>query len=102
MRRGRFFLAFAAVALLLAGGVSTFASSSPDGLERVAREQGIATAERPHALGDGPMADYDVAAVAGDTLSGGLAGAAGVLVVLALTTGVAFAVRRRNAAARGG
>jgi cobalt/nickel transport protein len=101
MRHRRFLLGFAAVTLLLAGAASTFASSSPDGLERVAREQGIARTEQSHALGHGPMADYDVEAVGDGALSGGLAGVTGVLVVLALTTGLAFAVRRRNATARG-
>jgi cobalt/nickel transport protein len=102
VRRRYFLLGFAAVTLLLAGVVSTFASSSPDGLERVAVDQGIAHTERAHPLGDGPMADYDVKAVDDGVLSGGLAGVSGVLVVLALTSGVAVTVRRRNAAVRGG
>jgi hypothetical protein len=100
MRRG-FFLGFAVVTLLLAGVVSTFAPRSPDGLQRVAREQGIARTERPHALGDGPMAGYAVKTADDGSLSGGLAGVTGVLVVLGLTSGVAFALRRRNDAVRG-
>jgi cobalt/nickel transport system permease protein len=96
MRRRPFLIAFAVAALVLAGFVSTFASGSPDGLERVAHDQGIAGTERDHPLGDGPMADYGVSAIDIGVLSGGLAGVTGVLVVLALTTGVAFAVRRRG------
>lgn len=95
MNRRRFFLSFAAVALLLAGVVSTVASSSPDGLERVAEDQGIARAARDHPLGDGPMADYGVDAVDHGLLSTGLAGVVGVLVVLTLTAGLAYAVRRK-------
>ena len=96
MRRRYFFVAFAVVALLLAGVLSLFASGSPDGLERVAEDQGIAHTAKDHALSDGPMADYGVAAIDNGPLSGGLAGVAGVLVVLALTTGVAYVVRRRR------
>ena len=102
MRRRHFYLAFAAVALVLAGVVSSFAASSPDGLERVAQDQGIAKSEQEHAFGDGPLADYGVEAIGNDLLSTGLAGVAGVLVVLTLTSGVAFAVRRKSADGRGG
>lgn len=101
MTARRFFVAFALVAVVLAGGVSYFASSAPDGLDRVAEDHGIARKEKPHALADGPMAGYAVKGVASPVLSGGLAGVAGVVLVLALTSGIAFAVRRRNAAAGG-
>jgi PDGLE domain len=103
MRRRLFFAAFALAALLLAGVVSSFASSSPDGLERVAQQHGMAADERQHAMGDSPLAGYGIAAIDNGLLSGGLAGVVGVGVVLALTAAVAFAVRRRpqNGAGRG-
>ena len=101
MTTRRFLVAFALVAVVLAGGVSYYASSAPDGLNRVAADQGIAKREKPHALGDGPMAGYAVKGVSSSWLSGGLAGVTGVVVVLALTSGLTFAVRRRNTAARG-
>jgi hypothetical protein len=96
----RFFVAFALVAVVLAGGVSFFASSAPDGLNRVAQDHGIDRAQRPHAS-DGPMAGYGVRGVATPWLSQGIAGVAGVGVVLALTSGLAFAVRRRRAPSTG-
>jgi PDGLE domain len=103
MRRRRFYVAFALTALLLAGVVSYFASSSPDGLERVATDHGMADAEREHPLADTPLADYGLAGIDNGLLSGGLAGVAGVGVVLLLTAGVVFAVRRPSrAAARAG
>lgn len=102
MRRRYLLLAFAVATLLIAGVVSTFASGSPDGLERVAEEQGMAHTEQEHALGEGPMADYGIEAIDNSVLSGGLAGVAGVLVVLALTGGIVLAVRRRNADSHGG
>jgi cobalt/nickel transport system permease protein len=101
MRRRHFFLAFAVAALLLAGVVSSFAAGSPDGLQRVAHDQGIATTEKDHALDDGPMAGYGVRTVDDPLVSGGLAGVAGVLVVLVVTRGLTLAVRRRNADGRG-
>ncbi|HEX2176226.1 MAG TPA: PDGLE domain-containing protein [Nocardioidaceae bacterium] len=99
--RRRFYVAFAVVALLLAGVVSSFASSSPDGLERVADDQGMAQAEKEHDLADSPLADYGIGAIDNGLVSGGVAGVVGVLVVLTLTAGLTLAVRRKNAAGRG-
>jgi cobalt/nickel transport system permease protein len=66
------------VALVLAGVVSFFASSSPDGLEHVAGERGFLATAREHLLGDLPLADYGE--VGGIPV--GLAGILGVLVTI--------------------
>lgn len=90
------------VALLLAGVISLFASPSPDGLEYVAAEAGFSDTAAEHVAADGPLADYQVAGVTDDRLSGGLAGVLGTGVVLVLASGVAWALRRarpRTAAA---
>lgn len=84
------------VALLLAGVVSFYASSSPDGLNKVAEEHGFAGTARKHAAADSPFADYSTRGVDNDRLSGGLAGVAGAVVVLALAGGLAFVVRRKS------
>lgn len=101
MSTRRFLVAFALVTVVLAGAVSLFASSAPDGLNRVAQDHGIDRTERAHALGDGPMAGYGVRGVHTPWLSQGMAGVAGVAVVLVLTSGLVLAVRRRNAATGG-
>jgi cobalt/nickel transport protein len=84
------------VALLLAGVVSYYASSSPDGLEHVAREKGFAHTAAPHRADDGPLAGYSVKGVDNARLSGGLAGVAGAVVVLVLAGGLTLVVRRRG------
>ncbi|WP_372733928.1 PDGLE domain-containing protein [Nocardioides sp.] len=83
------------VALLLAGVVSFYAATSPDGLNRVAQDQGFASTETEHAAGDGPLSDYQTRGVDQGRLSGGAAGVVGVLVVLGLATALTYAVRRR-------
>lgn len=88
--------------LLVAGVVSYYASSDPDGLNRVAQDEGFASTESGHATADSPLADYTVAGVDDERLSGGLAGVAGVAVVLLLTGGLAYAVRRRPGSESGG
>ena len=84
------------IALLLAAVVSFYASSSPDGLEKVATDKGISQQAKDHQLSDSPLADYGVKGVDNSRLSTGLAGVAGVAITLALGTGLALAVRRRD------
>ncbi|GIU98698.1 MAG: hypothetical protein KatS3mg014_0314 [Actinomycetota bacterium] len=68
------------VALGLAFFVSPYASSSPDGLNRVAIDEGFAETEREHPLGDTPLAGYAVKGVEDQRLSTGLSGVIGVIV----------------------
>lgn len=77
----------AGVTLLVAGGLSLLASSSPDGLEHVAASLGFGGAAATSAAGASPLADYAVRGLDGP-LSGSVAGVVGALV----TVGVAFAL----------
>jgi hypothetical protein len=102
MRTRTFVLAGVVVALLLAGGLSFYASSHPDGLEYVAEKTGFLDSADDHAAGEGPFADYATKGVDDARLSGGVAGIVGTLVVLVLAGGLGFAVRRRGSAAQSG
>lgn len=96
MKTRTFLIVGIAVALLLAGGVSFYASGHPDGLEYVAAKTGfLDTAEDPKTA-DSPLADYATKGVDDTRLSGGLAGVVGALVVLLVAGGLAFVVRRRG------
>jgi hypothetical protein len=81
------------LALVLAGGVSYYASSAPDGLAKVAADQGIDSATGDHPLAGSPVADYEVRGVDDGRVSGGLAGVLGVVATLAIG-GVLFRVVR--------
>jgi cobalt/nickel transport system permease protein len=94
--RKRFFIAFAAVTLLIASLGGFVASASPDGLERVARDHGVAAAQKEPPAGDAPLADFGVKGVDSSGLASGLAGVLGVGVVLVLAGSLAYAVRRRH------
>ncbi|WP_106971877.1 energy-coupling factor ABC transporter permease [Streptomyces xylophagus] len=85
-----------AASLLLAGFVSFYASSNPDGLEKVAADHGIDRKAKEHASADSPLADYGVRDVEDTRLSGGLAGVIGVGVTVVAGTGVFWAVRKRR------
>ncbi|MFF8533306.1 energy-coupling factor ABC transporter permease [Streptomyces sp. SAS_267] len=84
--------------LVLAGFVSFYASASPDGLEKVAKDKGIDAKAKAHASDDSPLAGYGVKDVSDARLSGGLAGVIGVGVTVVAGTGVFWAVRRRRTA----
>lgn len=80
------------LALVLAFVVSPLASSSPDGLERVAIDEGFEDTATEHAVAAGPLADYGVRGVDGD-VSTGLAGIIGVAITFGVAGGVLLAVR---------
>ncbi|MGH3328044.1 MAG: PDGLE domain-containing protein [Streptomycetales bacterium] len=91
-----FVLAGVVLALVLAGIVSYFASARPDGLERVARDHGIAAKQREHPASGSPFAGYQTRGVERPALSGGLAGVAGVGATFAVTALIVWVVRHRG------
>ncbi len=76
------FLVGLAVALVIAGGLSYFASHEPDGLTKVSEDHGFASSGKTR---DGLL------------VAGGLSAVLGALVVLALAVGLTFLLRRRRA-----
>ncbi|CAN5868164.1 energy-coupling factor ABC transporter permease [soil metagenome] len=97
-----FVIAGLLVALLFAVVVSQFAAPDPDGLERVAENTGFAESAQEHALGGGIFADYATAGIGNETLSLAIAGIVGVVITLAVMTGLFMAVRDRGRAAASG
>lgn len=84
------------VALLLAAIVSSFASGSPDGLERVGADTGFGTTAEDHALSNGPFADYATSGVESEFLSTAISGIVGVLVTALIGVGLFLLLRRRS------
>ncbi|GAA4577432.1 energy-coupling factor ABC transporter permease [Planotetraspora kaengkrachanensis] len=84
------------VALLLAGVVSFYASSAPDGLNKVAADKGFNANEKPHDFESGPLAGYGVGGIENERLSGGLAGIAGVGITVLAGGAIFYTVRRRR------
>ena len=91
----RFFAVAFVVTLLVAGVASYYASAHPDGLEHVAEQTGFIDSAEDSATSDSPLADYQTVGVDDARISGGLAGVIGVVVMLVLSTGLFWLVRRR-------
>jgi PDGLE domain len=79
------------VAIGLATAASPFASSAPDGLEKVAEREGFLDEGRSR---DAPIPDYAFPGIRDDRLATGAAGFAGTLLVLAAGWGAIRLVRR--------
>jgi hypothetical protein len=84
------------VSLLLAGVVSYYASSAPDGLEKVAGEIGFGESAQDSAVSGSPLSDYGVSAVSDERLSVGLAGVIGVVLTAVVAFGLFHLLARRN------
>ena len=98
---GRAVKSFVAVGLLVALAlvfvVAPIASGDPDGLERVAIDQGFSAEAQEHPIG-GPLTDYGVRGLESDRIGTMLAGAIGVVVVFGLGLGLVALLRKRSTA----
>lgn len=96
MKQKTFLISGFIVSLFLAGVVSFYASSSPDGLEKVAKDIGFSETAKEHTNADGALADYGVKGVDNARLSTGAAGVIGVIATGAISTGLFMLVRRKS------
>ena len=99
-KQNKFIIAGFALSLLLAGVVSNYASSSPDGLEKVAEDIGFLENAKEHTNSDGLLADYGVKGVENERLSTGAAGVIGVLATAGVSSGLFLILRRNNGASK--
>jgi hypothetical protein len=89
-----------ALAVGLATAVSPYASSSPDGLEKVAGDKAFLDQGTLHAVQeDSPVPDYAVPGVDDPRVATGLAGFGGTLLVFGAGYVLVLASRRRMTAA---
>jgi PDGLE domain len=86
-----------AVAVGLGTAVSPYASSSPDGLEKVAANASFADQGKLHSIQEAaPIADYAVPGIDNPRVATGVAGFIGVLFVFGFGYGLAYLLRRRG------
>ncbi len=96
MKQHNFLIAGFVASLFLAGVVSFYASSSPDGLEKVAQDIGFSETAKENTNADGILADYGVKGVENERLSTGAAGVIGVIATGVISTGLFMLVHRKS------
>ena len=85
-----------AVAVLLVTVVAPRASGDPDGLERVAIDQGFAESADDHALEDSPLSGYDATVGEDDQVGTIIAGLVGLGIAFLVAVGLVWVARRRR------
>ena len=85
---------FALIASLLLAVLSPLASSSPDGLEKVARDQGFS--DRAHNAPFRVIADYVFPGIENEALASILAGLLGTMVIFGVVYGIGRLIKRRR------
>ncbi len=96
MKQKTFLIVGFIASLFLAAIVSFYASSNPDGLEKVASDIGFIETAKDHSNSDGILADYGVKGVENSRLSTGAAGVIGVIATGAISTGIFAIIRRKS------
>ena len=96
MKQKTFLITGFIASLFLAGIVSYYASSSPDGLEKVAGDIGFIDTAKENTNSEGILADYGVKGVDNQRLSTGAAGVIGVVATGAISTGLFALIRRKS------
>lgn len=92
----KFYLGFFAIASLLAGFVSYYASSNPDGLEKVAEDKGFLDTAQNSAVSGSPLADYGVLGIENERLSVGISGLIGVTITAIVGYALFRLLKRRG------
>ena len=95
MKQKTFLISGFIASLLLAGVVSFYASSHPDGLEKVAEDIGFIETAKENTNADSLLADYGVKGVDNERLSVGAAGVIGVIATGVISTLLFMLVRRK-------
>lgn len=93
----KFILAALIVSFALAIFLSPFASSSPDGLEKVAEDKGfLSSAEGAEVWESSPIPDYAMPGLGEGVIATGAAGLAGVAITFAFGYGLAKLLEKKR------
>lgn len=92
----KFYFGGLLISLVLAGFVSFYASSHPDGLEKVAKEIGFIDTAKDPATAGSALANYGVSGVENERASVGIAGVIGVAATGVIATGLFLYLGKRK------
>jgi len=84
------------VSIFLAAVISLFASSSPDGLERIAEDKGFLEKGEIEPVFSSPIPDYVWPGLKNEKLATSFAGITGTLIVFGLGYGIAALIKPKE------
>ena len=96
MNMKKLLLASFIVALLVAALLSPFASSSPDGLEKVAEDKGFLEKGEGHNAISSPLPDYLIPGINNEKISTSAAGITGTLLTFGFLYGFGKLMAKRS------
>ncbi len=96
MKQKTFLITGFIASLFLAGIVAFYASSHPDGFEKVAGDIGFIETAKENTNSDVILSDYGVKGIDNPRLSTGAAGVIGVIATGAISTGFFLLIRRKS------
>ncbi|MEM3420709.1 MAG: PDGLE domain-containing protein [Candidatus Hadarchaeum sp.] len=94
MKGKNWWVAGVIIALFMASVLSLFASTEPDGLERVAEDHGFAEKAEGQEVIRAPIPDYVIPGIGDEKVAASLAGLIGVLIILGITFSWAKLLKR--------
>jgi hypothetical protein len=86
---------------VVAGGLSYFASSAPDGLEKSQEEMGAAVARQPVGSPPSPFQEYGLRGLPEGFLSSAVAGVTGAAIVLGILLATGYVLKRVRRSSKG-
>ena len=89
-------IAVLVISSVVAASSAWLADDAPDGLSKVARDEGFADRQTDHALEDSPVAGYRLEEIDDEGMGTATAGLLGVFLTFGLAVGAAAAVRLRR------
>jgi len=94
--KNKWWIAGITITIFMACVLSLFASSEPDGLERVAEDQEFISEAEGQEVINSPMPDYVIPGIENEQLATALAGLVGILIIFGVTLGWVKILKRRS------
>ncbi len=83
------------IAIAIAVFLSPFASSHPDGLEKVAEDKNFLQAAEEKEIIKAPVPDYSMPGIKNKTIAGSVAGLIGTIIVFCIAYGIGIFLKKK-------
>lgn len=84
------------ISVALAFFLSPYASKSPDGLEKVAKDKGFLHKHKGKNIISSPIPDYNIPKIKNEKLSTSIAGLSGTLITFSFAYGIGYYLKKKS------